>query len=94
MLKYKQIHNKEKNMELYKEILINALEKQKAEVYFPDLKLSAKEIVELNCYKTLKQIKDVLEDKNLEDADCFERIEQIVCIFEKNCGGVFYRHDF
>ncbi len=43
-------------MELYKEILINTLENQKAEVYFPELKLSAKEIVELGCYKTLNQI--------------------------------------
>ncbi len=80
-------------MELYKEILINTLEKQRAEVYFPDLKISAKEIVELNCYKTLKQIKAVLEDSSLEDTDCFEKIEQIVCIFEKNCGGVTFRHD-
>ncbi len=80
-------------MELYKEILINVLEKQRAEVYFPDLKLDAEEIVELNCYNTLKQIKAVLEDSSLDDADCFERIEQIVCIFEKNCGGVAFRHD-
>ena len=81
-------------MELYKEILINTLEKQRAEVYFPDLKLDAKEIVELNCYNTLKQIKAVLENDSLDDAECFEKIEQIVCIFEKNCGGLAFRHDF
>ena len=81
-------------MELYKEILINVLEKQRAEVYFPVLKISAKEIVELTCYKSLKQIKEVLEDDSLDDAECFAKIEEIVCIFEKNCGGVFYRHDF
>ncbi len=81
-------------MELYKEILINALEKQRAEVYFPDLKISANEIVELTCYKALKQIKEVLQDDSLDDAECFEKIEEIVCIFEKNCGGIAYRHDF
>ena len=81
-------------MELYKEILINTLEKQRAEVYFPDLQLDAKEIVELNCYNTLKQIKAVLENDSLDDAECFEKIEQIVCIFEKNCGGLAFRHDF
>jgi len=81
-------------MELYKEILINTLEKQRAEVYFPDLKISAKEIVELTCYKALKQIKAVLEDSSLDDDECFAKIEEIVCIFEKNCGGVAFRHDF
>ncbi len=70
-------------MELYKEILINVLEKQKTEVYFPDLKIDAKEIVELGCYKALREIKSVLENDSLEDEDCFKRIEQIVCIFEK-----------
>ncbi len=80
-------------MELYKEILISALESQKMEITFPDLKLDAKEIIELKCYKALREIKNVLQDSNLEDADCFERIEKIVCIFEKTCGGVDYRHD-
>ncbi len=81
-------------MELYKEILINVLEKQRAEVFFPDLKISAKEIVELTCYKVLKEIKAVLEDSSLEDDECFEKIEEIVCIFERNCGGIECRHDF
>jgi len=81
-------------MELYKQILIGALENQKAEVCFPDLKISAKEITELTCYKALSEIKAVLEDSTLEDDECFERIERIVCIFEKHCGTIQYRHDF
>ncbi len=81
-------------MELYKQILINVLKKEKAEVYFPDLKIDANEIIELNCYNALSQIKAVLEDSTLADNDCFEKIEKIVCIFEKNCGNISFRHDF
>ena len=80
-------------MDLYKQILIRVLEKQKAEVYFPDLKSSATDIVESTCYKALSEIKAVLEDSTLEDDECFERIERIVCIFEENCGSLSYRHD-
>lgn len=81
-------------MELYKQILIGVLENQKAEVCFPDLKISAKEITELTCYKALSEIKAVLEDSTLEDDECFERIERIVYVFEKHCGTIQYRHDF
>lgn len=81
-------------MELYKEILITALENQKIEVYFPELKIDSKNIVELKCYDALKQIKEVLEDSTIDDTECFNKIEKIVCIFEKTCGGVNFRHDF
>ena len=80
-------------MELYKEILINVLERQKAEVIFPELNIDVEKIVELKCYRALNEIKAVLEDSSLEDADCFRRIEEIVCIFEKNFDGVNFRHD-
>ena len=85
--------SKEKIMELYKEILINVLERQKAEVIFSELDINVKEIVELKCYKALREIKAVLEDNTLQDDECFERIERIVCIFEQNFDGVNYRHD-
>jgi len=41
-----------------------------------------------------ERIKAVLEDDSLDDKDCFERIERIVCLFEEigsDCGA---RHDF
>lgn len=81
-------------MELYKEILISALKDEDVTVVFPNLKIDGKEIVEMECYKALKEIKKVLENDSLEDKECFEKIEEIVCIFESlgsNGGG---RHDF
>jgi len=81
-------------MDLYKELLINALQKQDIHVTFPDLKISAEQIVELKCYRALKQIRDVLDDDTLNDKDCFEKIERIICVFEENSGRFGNRHDF
>lgn len=81
-------------MELYKELLINALDSQRIEVTFPELKIDAKTIVELKSYDALRQIKQVIEDDSLKDDACFERIERIVCIFERTCGSLSSRHDF
>ena len=41
----------------------------------------------------MQKIREILEDDSLTDADCFEKIEQILCIFEEHCIGVS-RHDF
>lgn len=51
-------------------------------------------IVKDQCYQMLCAIKATLEDDTLDDPTCFERIEQIVCIFEQYAQGVEYRHDF
>ena len=40
-------------MELYKEILAKVIEQQKIAVTFPDLQMSASEIVEMQCYSRL-----------------------------------------
>lgn len=51
-------------------------------------------IVELGCYRALRRIKTILEDDSLDDSECFQQIEEIVCTFEElgsSCGG---RHDF
>lgn len=81
-------------MELYKEILIQALSQCGVEVVFTNLQFSPREIIELECYKVLQKIKAVIEDDSLEDPECFYKIEEIVTIFEKmgSDGGV--RHDF
>lgn len=54
-------------MDLYKEILAAVLEKENIEISFPSLKMNAKEIMELECYKALQKIKAVIEDDSLED---------------------------
>ena len=67
---------------------------QNAQITFSDLKLSASEILELQCYQTLRKIQEIVRDDTLEDKECFERIERIICVFEQigSDGGV--RHDF
>ena len=42
----------------------------------------------------LTKIKEILEDRTLQDAECFSQIEEIIYVFENlgsNCGS---RHDF
>ena len=81
-------------MELYKEILAQALSQQRAEIIFPDLHINATQIIESECYKALQKIKAIIEDDSLDDESCFKRIEEIVCTFEAigSTGGG--RHDF
>ena len=81
-------------MELYKEILIEVLAKQKMEVYFPDIYIETKAIIEMECYKALEKIKAVLCDDSLDDEECFMKIEEIVCIFEDLGSHGGSRHDF
>ncbi len=53
-----------------------------------------KELLELSCYKCLSEIKEIIENDKLSDENCFDKIEEIVCAFERMgiyCEG---RHDF
>ena len=81
-------------MELYEEILAHYLSKESAQLVFPNLKLNATQIVELQSYQALQKIKAILNDASLSDFDCFQKIEEIVCVFEDlgSSGGI--RHDF
>ncbi len=81
-------------MELYKEILSQYLSQEQAQIIFPDLHLSAKEIVQLQCYQALQKIKDILHDDTLEDQECFMKIEEIICTFEELGSNGGNRHDF
>lgn len=55
--------------------------------------LKAKEFT-LQCYITLCKIKAILEDKNLNDKECFFKIEEIVNAFEEINVNISFRHDF
>ena len=81
-------------MKLYVEILAHFLSHQNAQIIFPELQLNAKEIVELQCYQALARIQEILHDTALEDRECFERIEEIVCEFEAIGSSGGCRHDF
>lgn len=79
-------------MDLYKEILIHALEQGKVEVTFP--KMSISEITEGICYTALQRIKDIVHDECLNDEECFMKIEEIICILESIGSDGGFRHDF
>ena len=80
-------------MELYQELLIQLLSKEHIQITFPNLEVSAKDLLEAASYQALCEIKRILEDEALEDHDCFQKIEEVVRLFEdlgSTCGS---RHD-
>ena len=76
-------------MELYQQMIWKLCQEQMAQ---SDLDVS--QIIESRCYHALKRIKEVLSDERLNDEDCFQKIEEIVCIFESLGSGGGTRHDF
>lgn len=81
-------------MELAAELLGKLLENRQINVTFPGLKLTAPDILEAASYQALCQIQDILRDDTLDDPACFQKIEEIVQVFEQigaDCGS---RHDF
>ena len=81
-------------MELYKEILAHALLFGEVKVTFPDGECDLAKLVEGECYQALQKIKAVICDDSLSDPECFEKIEEIVCILESVGSGGGFRHDF
>ena len=79
-------------MELYKGILREALAQTEIKVTFENLELrSAGEIVEKACYIALNKIKEAVEDDELSDFDC---IEKIIEILDSIGCETEWRHDF
>ena len=81
-------------MDLAIQLLSKLLERRQIRVTFPDLKLTAKEMVEASSYQALCQIREILRDDSLSDPECFEKIERIVCLFEQMGSSCGSRHDF
>ncbi len=55
---------------------------------------TAKEIVAGGSYKALEKIRAILADDALSDAECFRKIEAIVCVLEELGSDGGGRHDF
>ena len=81
-------------MKLARDILINVLKDTDVKITFTNLDINAKEIVELTCYQALKEIRKIINDPTLDDASCFSRIEEIVCLLEDIGSNGGSRHDF
>lgn len=81
-------------MELFTQLFIKALEGQKVEITFAGGNFDLKESIESAGVAALGRIREILMDTALEDAECFKKIEAIVCEYEAlglDCGA---RHDF
>lgn len=81
-------------MKLYRDILYRILESEEFEILLPKWKMNVEEMMEMKCYQALQEIKKILEDDELDDAECFESIEKIISVFEKLGSGIKERHDF
>lgn len=81
-------------MKLYQNILSKILSEQPAQITFSNLSLNTAEIVELECYRMLCQIKSILDNDSIDDPECFQKIEEIICLFEKIACPCGNRHDF
>ncbi|MBQ9070763.1 MAG: hypothetical protein IJY23_05395 [Clostridia bacterium] len=80
-------------MELIQELFISFLKSERFQISLSE-KIDFDSIIEKECYKTLNKIKEIIQNEELEDSDCFAKIEKIVRLFESagiDCGS---RHDF
>ena len=80
-------------MELLEEILLSVLKKKVREIELPEM-AEIQRIVEMECYKALSKIKEIISNDDLDDPECFYKIEKIVCLFEKMGIDSGVRHDF
>lgn len=81
-------------MELYQEILAHILQHETMCISFPEWNCDVGALVEGRCDQALQQIQAILRDDRLDDAECFQKIEEIVCVFENLGSGCGIRHDF
>ena len=45
-------------------------------------------------YRMLKDIQDIIRNESLNDLECFAKIEEIICVFEKYGVDAGYRHEY
>ena len=81
-------------MELYEQILCRYFDEHKSEIIRGEISAEFHRIVESVAYTTLENIKNIITDDSLSDIECFEKIERIVCEFERIGSSGGSRHDF
>ena len=77
-------------MQIQEQILCEVIAKE----VIPALNIDAAKLVEMRCYQTVKRIYEIVSDEALDDAACFERIEEIVSALDDLGIGGGGRHDF
>lgn len=88
------MHRREPDRKSGRALLSRALEDERIEVRFPELRVSAGRLAEERCFSVLKGIKAALEDPGLDDEGCFQRTDNIMRAFEAAGVPIGYRHDF
>lgn len=78
------------DMVLYRKILAEYY----AEFGGLDDRLDGTVIVKDVCCRAICEIREILMDSTLEDSECFQKIEEIVCVLEKMGLDAGNRHDF
>lgn len=77
-------------MELHERILCETI----ARDIIPSLHLDAEKLVEMKCYQAIRKIYAIVSDDSINDMDCFQKIEEIVCALDSLEIGGGGRHDF
>ncbi len=54
----------------------------------------AGELIGEKCYKALEEIKEIIYNDELNDKECFDKIEAIIRVLEINGAKCGSRHDF
>lgn len=81
-------------MNLSEELIAKLLEKQPMRVTFPQLEKDLGSLLESRCYLALVQIRNILQNKDLQDNECFLQIEEVICVLEHLGSDGGPRHDF
>ena len=63
-------------------------------VTFPDLNISTIEILQMQCFLMIRDIRMILENEDLEDRECFQKIEAIMDVYDEYNIPITDRHDF
>ena len=80
-------------MELWKEMICALLLKSEIEISFPQIQ-NVEALFSNACYRALAEIKQIIEDRSMDDKNCFEAIEKIVRVYECMGSDGGTRHDF
>ena len=83
-------------MDFYESLLYKFSEKLRAAVTPSDEEKQSllAELMDSAACRTLEEIREVLDDERLDDQNCFQRIEEIVRLYEKLGSNGGSRHDF
>jgi len=80
--------------DLFADILTQAIATGEIQISCSGMDRTIAEVVEGECFQTIKKIKAIIDDDSLDDRDCFCKIEEIICALEGIGSNGGNRHDF